>query len=307
MASEDPDHAPIRTIGWVGLGIMGAPMALRLVEAGYELTVTNRTRAKTEPLAAAGAAVVETPRELAAKRPDAILVNVTDTPDVEEVLFGPEGIAQDAAPGLIVVDHSTISPTATPKFANRLAEQDVVLLDAPVSGGDIGAQNGTLSIMVGGAQAAFERCRPVFDVLGKSAVLLGPSGSGQACKACNQVAVVGALVAVCESLALAKKCGLDLDLMIEVVSGGAGGSWQLANLGPKIARGDYAPGFMIDLLNKDLAIVASAAEELGLPLEVNRLIASYFQRASEEGHGRDGTQAVASVVEALGDFRYSSE
>ena len=284
---------------------MGQPMAKRLVEAGFEVVVTNRTLSKTEPLAELGAAVVDSPRELAATAPDVVLINVTNTPDVEEILFAEQGIIHGAQRGLLVVDHSTISPVATKEFAKRLADRGIELLDAPVSGGDVGAINGTLSIMVGGPMEAFERCQPLFDVLGKSAVHLGPAGAGQACKACNQVAVCGVLLSTCEVLALAKRCDLDLDQVIEVVASGAAGSWQLANLGPKISKADYAPGFMIDLLLKDLAIIADTAEEHHLPLPVTQLVQSLFQLASDHGHGQEGTQAVATVIEEMGKFRYN--
>lgn len=290
---------PITHVGYIGLGIMGAPMAANLIGAGFKLTVWNRTRKKCELLREKGAAVTDSPRAVAEAGPQVICLNVTDTPDVEAVLFGDDGIAAGAQPGLIVIDHSTISPTATQDFAQRLAKQDVTLLDAPVSGGDTGAQQGTLSIMVGSpGREVYERCTPVFRAVGKSITHVGGSGMGQACKACNQVAVVNALMGVCESVKLAQKLGLDPATMIEVVSAGAGGSWQLANLGPKIAAEDFAPGFMVDYVLKDLSIVRQTATELGLSLDATEAIESKFARVSDADGGRDGTQALARAVGA---------
>ncbi|MEN0111378.1 MAG: NAD(P)-dependent oxidoreductase [Planctomycetota bacterium] len=294
-------------LGYVGVGIMGAAMARNLLGAGYAIAACNRTRSKAEALAAEGATVADTPGELVRGGARVVFLNVPDTPDVERVLFGADGVAEAAAEQTakpIVVDHSTICPDATRRFAARLADAGVSLVDAPVSGGDVGARDGTLSIMVGGDPAAVEAVRPLLEVVGKSVTHLGPPGSGQACKACNQVAVVGALASVCESLALAKANGLDLEQVIGVIAAGAAGSWQMANLGPRIARGDHAPGFMIDLLLKDLRLVAGAAGAADLPLPVTRLVESLYQSAAAAGDGRQGTQALAAVYERLGSFRY---
>jgi 3-hydroxyisobutyrate dehydrogenase len=297
--------ASIGSVGFVGLGIMGAPMARNLMEAGHDLTVWNRTADKCEPLREAGADVADSPADLAERAPDAIFVNVTATADVEAVLFGAEGIAAGASPGLLVVDHSTIRPGASADFAARLAAKQVTLLDAPVSGGDVGAQKGTLSLMVGGEESAFERVRPLLEVLGERVTHMGPAGSGQACKACNQVAVSLALLGTCEALALAQRTGLDLHKMIEVVAGGAGGSWQLANLGPKIADGAHEPGFMIDLVLKDLALVLETAREKQLPLEGTALAEAHFQSVAAQGGGALGTQAMARALEQRGGFAFS--
>lgn len=293
-------------VGYIGLGIMGAPMAANLIDAGYALTVWNRTASKAEPLRAKGAAVADSPAAVAADGPEVIFLNLTDTPDVEAVLFEENGVMAGAKPGLTVVDHSTISPIVTREFADRLAASGVTLLDAPVSGGDVGAQNGTLSIMVGGSAEAFERVRPLLEVVGKRITHLGPAGSGQVCKACNQVAVAVTLLGACEAMSLAARSGLDVDKMIDVVSGGAGGSWQLANLGPKIAACDHAPGFMIDLVLKDLAIVADTARDLKLPLNGAALAESYFRSvtASDVDGGRLGTQAMIRTLERLGGFDF---
>ncbi|MEM9348491.1 MAG: NAD(P)-dependent oxidoreductase [Planctomycetota bacterium] len=291
-------------LGYIGLGIMGLPMARNLMDAGYPMTVWNRTPGKARPLVERGAVLADSPADLAGRDPAVIFLNVTDTPDVEEVLFGDLGLAKTAKPGTIVVDHSTISPDATRDFAIRLAEQGIEFLDAPVSGGDIGAQNGALSIMVGGPEAAFQTVLPMFEIVGQSAVHLGGSGLGQACKACNQVAGMVTLLGVCEAMALAKKSGLDLEKMIEVVGGGAAGSWMLSNLGPKISVGDHAPGFMIDLVNKDLKMSLDTADRAGLPLEATRLAANAFKRVAEQGGGRLGMHALAKAIEAAGGFSF---
>lgn len=290
----------IKNIGYIGMGVMGAPMAERLMKAGFAVTVWNRTADKCGPLAKLGASVAASPAAMAAAKPDLICMNVTDTPDVEHVLFGADGVACAAACGLIVIDHSTINPIAAQQFAARLNKQGVTLLDAPVSGGDVGAQNGALSIMVGGDAEAFARCKPVFKAVGKAVTHVGDSGMGQTCKACNQAAVVCTLLGACEAIALAKRMGLDVDKMIEVVSAGAGGSWQLANLGPKIAAEDYAPGFMVDLVLKDLGIVIAAAKENNLDVSGVELAHRYFKLIETEGGGRLGTQA---MVKALGPER----
>lgn len=294
----------IAVIGCCGAGVMGSAIATRVIENGYTVMVANRAQFKTESLRLMGAKIFATPAELAAGDPDAILINVTDTEGVENVIFGAAGIANCMKPGLIIVDHSTICPITTQSIASRLAKLDVEFLDAPVSGGDIGAKAGTLSIMVGGSAAAFERCRPLLKTYGKSVSHLGPSGAGQASKACNQIAVVGNLLAACEALALAKKCKLDLDKWIEVASEGAGGSWQLNNLGPKISRSDYSPGFRIDLVLKDLEIVSRIAKQNNLPLTLVGVAEMLFRSASALGFGSHGSQAVARVVETLGSFSF---
>ncbi len=296
----------IKHIGYLGMGIMGTAMASNLLKAGYQVTVWNRTAAKCEPVVKLGGKAAASPKALAQLKPDVICINVTDTPDVEAILFSENGVLAgiDLANAPIIVDHSTINPVATQEFAKRLSEKNVEFVDAPVSGGDVGARNATLSIMVGGSPAAFEACKPMFEKVGKSIVHMGPAGMGQVCKACNQVAVSVNLLAACEAMALAKKCGLDVEKMIQVVAGGAGSSWQLANLGPRIAKGDMAPGFMIDLVLKDLAIVAEAARARGVPLAGTSLAETYFRAAQTQGAGKNGTQAMSQTLESLGAFSY---
>lgn len=289
------------TLGYIGLGIMGSAMASNLLDAGYPLCVWNRTPEKTEPLTAKGATLCTSPAEVAS-RSEVVFLNLTDTPDVEQVLFAVTGVAAgaDEKRGVTVVDHSTISPVATRDFAERLQEYGITLLDAPVSGGDTGAKAGTLSIMVGGPEEAFDEILPMLEVVGGAVTHLGDVGSGQACKACNQVAVLGALLGTCEAIALSRKLGLDPSAMLDVVSQGAGGSWQLANLGPRIVEGDLAPGFFVDYLLKDLRLVQEAAAASGQALPITATAEQLMRSASAMGHGRDGTQAVSKVIDALG-------
>jgi 3-hydroxyisobutyrate dehydrogenase len=282
-------------VGYLGLGIMGSAMAANLLKAKFALTVWNRTPAKAEPLRAAGARVAASPAD-AASSCDVICINVTDTGDVAAILFGDGGVASRARAGLIVIDHSTIRPDATRDFAKRLTAIGVTLLDAPVSGGDVGARNGTLSIMVGGDAAAFERCRPVLQAVGKTITHVGDSGAGQVCKACNQIAVLTTLAGVCEAMSYATKNGLDLAKMVEVVGGGAGASWQLANLGPKMIARDFSPGFRIDLALKDLRIVESSGAAVGTELRAIVEARRYLERVRDAGGEGLGTQAMITTL-----------
>lgn len=277
---------------------MGAPMAGHLLKAGYPLTVHNRTRSKADALLSAGAQWADTPAD-AARSSDVVFVNVPDTPDVEKVLLGAGGVIETARPGTIVVDHSTISPTETRRFAVELARRQITLLDAPVSGGDVGARNATLTIMVGGDAQALERVRPLLQTLGKTITHCGDSGAGQITKLVNQVLVLGTLNAVCEAMALIRKSGLDPTTTLNAVGAGAAKSWQLENLGPRIAAGDYAPGFMIDLAQKDLKLVLDYAAELNLALPQIALVRQLYASVQAMGGGRLGTQALYRAIEKL--------
>ena len=286
-------------IGFIGLGIMGVPMAGHLIKAGHTLFVHTRTKSKAQPLIEQGATWCDSPADVA-KHCQLLLTIVTDTPDVEAVLTGPDGAAETLAPGSCVVDMSTISPAVTRNLAEQLAARDITLLDAPVTGGDVGAQNGTLTIMVGGSADAFERVRPVLERMGKRIVHVGPSGSGQMLKACNQILCALNMIGVCEAIALAKHSGLDLSTLIDTLSTGAGGSWALANLGPKIAADDLAPAFMIKLIQKDLRIVQDAAQDLRVALPGTALAQQLFRAVeAQPGGGELGTQAMTRAIEAL--------
>lgn len=285
-------------IAFIGTGIMGAPMAGHLLAAGHGLTVHTRTRGRAEPLLALGAQWADTPRQAAANA-DVVFICVPDTPDVQQVVLGGEGVIHSARAGLVVVDHSTISPAATREMAAALARRGTAMLDAPVSGGDVGARNATLSIMVGGDEKAFERVRPLLEHMGKLIVHCGPSGAGQLTKLVNQILVSVTNLAVCEALTFAARNGLDLEKTIAAVSGGAANSWQLANLGPKMIRGDFAPGFMIDLMQKDLRLIMQAAAEAKVSLPAAALVNQLFASAQAAGRGRDGTQALYTVLQRL--------
>ncbi|RLG05538.1 MAG: hypothetical protein DRN65_06825 [Thaumarchaeota archaeon] len=285
---------------------MGRPMALNLLKAGYPMVVWNRTRSKMKPLLEAGAEGADSPREVAEKS-DVVITMVTDSPDVEEVILGPNGVIHGAHPGLIVIDMSTISPTVTRRIAQKLAEKGVKMLDAPVSGGDIGAKKGTLSIMVGGPKETFEECLPIFKVLGKKITYMGPSGMGQTTKLCNQVICALNIQAVCEGLMLGAAAGLDLKKLLEVVTAGAAGSWMLSNLGPKMIERDFRPGFKISHQQKDLRLVLSFASELKLPLPGTALVQQMFRSVEAEGLGDKGTQAAIVAMEKIAGRRLTEE
>ncbi|MEE2659383.1 MAG: NAD(P)-dependent oxidoreductase [Candidatus Latescibacterota bacterium] len=290
-----PDNA---RIGFVGLGIMGAPMALNLMKAGYSLTVYNRSdRPRVQEVVDAGADRVATPRE-AAEGCSVVIAIVTDTPDVEAVILGEDGVIHSAASGSTVIDMSTISPRVTRDIAAALKEKDVNMLDAPVSGGDVGAINATLSIMVGGEKAVFDECLPVFEAMGKNINLIGGNGAGQTTKACNQIAVAVANLAMAEALMLAAGSDLDVKKVVDAISGGAAGSWQLTNLGPRILQADFEPGFMVRLQQKDLKLVLEAANDVKLALPGVSLAHQYFNIVERMGCGDEGTQALIKSYEA---------
>jgi 3-hydroxyisobutyrate dehydrogenase len=299
---SDSTTPPLQ-LAFIGLGIMGLPMAGHLLSAGHALTVHTRTRARAADLLDRGATWADTPAQ-AARAAQVIFICVPDTPDVEQVVLGDDGILSAATAGKIVVDHSTISPDATRKMAAALAERGAQLLDAPVSGGDIGARNATLSIMVGGDEAAFAQGRPLLQIMGKTITHCGKSGTGQLTKLVNQILVTVNNLAVCEALTFAKKNGLDLPKTLAAVGGGAAGSWQLLNLGPKMIAGDFRPGFMIHLQQKDLRLALQAASESGITLAALRQVHQLFDEALRQGRADEGTQALIAVVEqAAGDRR----
>lgn len=312
------------TIACIGLGIMGHPMTMNLLNAGYRVLIHTRTKNRAVDLIERGAVWCDSPQAVIAAgsagsvEPPlrAIFLNVPDTPDVEAVVHGEHGengllrgvaaLSADAARP-VIVDHSTISPTATVELGQQCAEHGIAWVDAPVSGGDVGAINGTLSIMVGGEEAAVAAVRPMLEVVGGSIVHLGPTGSGQLCKACNQIAVSCSLLGVCEAITLAQRAGLDPQKMIDVVAGGAGGSWQLANLGPRIVADDFAPGFKIDLMLKDLRLVLETAAAHGLTTAGTTAATQHFQSVQARAAsatpstepvpgGQLGTQALALAL-----------
>ena len=281
-------------IGFVGLGIMGAPMARNLLGAGFELSVYNRTAEKCDALIAAGAKRCGSAAEVG-ERSDVVVTIVSDTPDVEAVLFGRNGLAGGLKPGSVVIDMSTISPAATVDFARRLGEQSVEMLDAPVSGGESGAIEGTLSIMAGGKREVFDRCLALFEAMGKNIVYTGPNGNGQKTKLVNQIVGSITLVAMVEGLRVAEKAGLPMEATLKAVSAGAAGSWMLSHLGPKVLAGDFDPGFSIRLHQKDLRLAAEFVKDLKVRAPGTQLSYELFTEALDKGMGELGNQGLYKV------------
>ncbi|MGH7925426.1 MAG: NAD(P)-dependent oxidoreductase, partial [Candidatus Binatus sp.] len=280
-------------------GIMGAPMARRLIGEGHRVRAFNRSPEKARVLAADGA-IVAADAGACVTGAEVVFIMVPDTSDVEATVAKIEPALERAQ---LVIDMSTVSPAAERAIAARLKGKGVEYLDAPVSGGDVGARDGTLAIMVGGDAGAFERVRPLFELLGKRITYMGASGAGQMTKLANQIAVALALEATAEAIKFAKAGGLDASRVVEAIGAGAAGSWQLSNLGPKIIAGDYRPGFFIRLIRKDLRLVTEAARESGLALPGLALMASMFNSAAALGHDLDGTQAVAATLDRLADVK----
>lgn len=285
-------------IGFIGLGIMGKPMARNLLKAGYALTVYSRKREAVEALMVDGAQGAISSREVAA-RSDLVITMVTDTPDVQQVILGSDGVLSELRSGATIIDMSTISPTATREIAATCKERRMHFLDAPVSGGEGGAVAGTLSIMVGGDTETFNSCLRVLQAMGKNIIHVGPSGAGQLVKLCNQIAVAVTNLAMSEALIFAAKAGVDLEKMHQAISGGAAGSWQLTNLGPRIFQRDFAPGFMVKLQQKDLRLVLQEADRLQLALPATGLVHNLFNALESTGAGNEGTQALVKVLERL--------
>lgn len=286
-------------IGWIGTGIMGAAMADRLQAAGHALHLFNRTRAKAEPLLARGAVWCATPAEVACAA-EIVFTIVGYPADVEAVYFGPHGIfSPGKSAAALVVDMTTSPPDLARRIAATAAARGLSALDAPVTGGDVGAREGTLSIMVGGDAAAFARALPLLRLLGKGIERVGGPGAGQQAKLVNQILIAGTMVGLCEALLVAARAGLDQTQLINLLGAGAAGSWALQRLGPRIARGDYAPGFMVEHFLKDLGLALREATALGLTLPGVELARTLYEKARELGHARSGTQALILALEAL--------
>ena len=285
-------------IGFIGLGIMGLPMASNLIKDGFNLVVYNRTLSKCSQLEEKGAVVVQTPADVA-KNAKMIITMVTDSPDVEDILLGEEGIMSTIKEGSIVIDMSTISPKITKELNAKLNSKGCYMVDAPVSGGSWGAIEGTLSIMIGGEKSAYEQCIPLFESMGKNIIYTGESGMGQTTKLVNQILVAGTMNAVAEALVFAAKSGADLEKTIDAVGGGAAASWQLNNLAPRIIKGDFDPGFMIKLQQKDLRLVIETAQALNVPIPGTSLASQMFASLLSKGLGDEGTQALVKAYESL--------
>ncbi|MEM9903495.1 MAG: NAD(P)-dependent oxidoreductase [Cyanobacteria bacterium P01_D01_bin.44] len=286
-------------VALIGLGTMGVPMGLNLLKAGHIVTVHNRSRDRELPLAEAGAQRADSPAQAAATA-EVSVTCVSDTPDVEAVMLGEGGVIHGAQPGALVVDMSTISPTATRQIAATLADQHIKMLDAPVSGGSEGAQNGTLSIMVGGDAADVATAMPVLAALGKTITHIGPIGSGQLTKAINQIIVAGTYWSVAEGIALGLKAGLDMDKVVQAVGSGAAGSWGLTHRSGNMINNDYPLGFRVRLHRKDLLIALEAARELGLPIPMAAYVEQIESGLIAQGFGDEDLSAIARSVRAQG-------
>ena len=282
-------------VGFIGLGTMGASMAANLVRAGFEVTVWNRSVGRDTEVLALGARRAASPAEVGASS-DIVVLCVTDSPQVEEVLFSPDGLSDGLAPGSLIIDCSSISPLETRAFAQRLVPQQVRWVDAPVSGGSEGALHGTLSIMVGGEESDVERARPVLEAMGSSITHVGELGAGQWTKAINQVILAGTYLGVAEGVALGLSAGLDMTKVISAISGGAASSWVLNNRSARMISDDYPLGFKISLHRKDLGIALSLAQQSGAQLPVAELAAAFEDELIAQGHGDDDNSALARSI-----------
>ncbi len=292
-------------VGFIGLGIMGGGMARNLLKAGFDLTVWNRTTSKADEIAKEGAKVAASPADLASQV-EVVVICVSDTPDVEQVILGEDGVIHGVKEGALVVDCSTISPIRTKEIAKVLHEKGARMLDAPISGGSEGAAKGTLSIMVGGEAEDFERARPVLEAMGETITHVGPSGAGQMVKLVNQILVVGGMLAMSEALLFAEAGGLDLEKTLAAVSGGAAGSWTLSNRGPQVIKRDWRAGFMIDLQQKDVKLVLEAASELRVPLMATSIVHHLYGTLQKRGLGREGNHALVKALEQLSGVEVGS-
>jgi 2-hydroxy-3-oxopropionate reductase len=288
-------------VGYIGLGIMGKPMARNLLKAGYSLVVHNRSRPAVDELVAAGALSAESPADVA-RQVDILFTNLPDSPDVEVVALGENGVVEGTHPGLIFVDHSTIKPASARHIAAVLGEKGVQCLDAPVSGGDVGAQQGTLAIMVGGPSDALEKVRPLFEVVGKKITHVGESGAGQIAKAANQIMVAAQMVAMGELLVFAKKSGADPERVVEAIQGGAAQCWTLDVKPSRLFAGNREPGFKAYMQAKDLGIVLDTAREYGVPLPAAALQTQLFNAMLEMGLREKDNSAVIAVLEAMANI-----
>ena len=289
------DNLAEKVVGFVGTGVMGRSMAANLMKAGITVCVYNRTREKAEDLIADGAIWKDTPGEVA-KASDIVITMVGYPKDVEEVYFNANGLLANAQEGAYLIDMTTSSPALAKKIYQTAKDQGIFAMDAPVSGGDIGAREGTLSIMVGADKDAFEEMRPLFELLGKNIQHQGGAGAGQYTKMANQIAIAGNMMGVSEAIAYAKQVGLDPTHVLDSIATGAAGSWSLSNLAPRMIRGDFAPGFYIKHFIKDMGIAIESAEEAGLTLPGLTLAKQLYNQLAREGLEDEGTQALFKLV-----------
>ena len=291
-----------RTVGFVGLGIMGLPMAKNLIDAGYDVVGHNRSDEPTEELVEYGGEDGGSPAGVA-EQSDVVLLCLPDSPDVQRVVLGGEEesdpVIDGLSEGMTVVDHSTISPTVAEEIAEELAEEGVTMLDAPISGGESGAVEGTLSIMVGGDEDALDEQRDILDVMGETVTHCGPSGAGQTTKACNQIVVAAQMVGVSEALVFAGQAGADLEAVVDAISGGAAGCWTLDNRAPNMIQGKFDPGFFAEYQYKDLRIATDAGEAFGSPMPQTELAHELYKSMVQNDMGRDDNSGVMQVLEMM--------
>lgn len=295
----------IERVGFIGLGIMGRPMARNLMRAGYPLVVHNRSPAGVQELVSEGARAAGSPREVA-ERSDVVITIVPDSPDVERVVLGPHGVIEGIAAGGLVIDMSTISPVVTRRIAQRLEESGASMLDAPVSGGDVGAVQGTLSIMVGGRESDFERARPLLEAMGKKIVHMGAIGAGQVTKAANQIVVAGVIAAVAEALVLGSREGVAPEKILDVLGGGMAANRVIEVKRNKFLSHDFTPGFRAELHHKDLGIALATARAAGVALPLTALLDQLFLAMKRKGWGGEDDSALLRVIEDLSDHRITS-
>jgi 3-hydroxyisobutyrate dehydrogenase len=286
------------TLGWIGTGIMGRSMCGHLLAGGYPVTVHSRTRAKADPLVEQGARWAGTPVE-AARDADVVFTMVGFPDDVRQVYLGPGGIVAAARPGAVLVDMTTTEPSLAVEIAAQAAGRGVATVDAPVSGGDVGARNAALSIMVGGDTDAVGRVRPLLDLLGRNIVHQGGPGAGQHTKMCNQIVIAGTMIGVCESLLYGARAGLDLETMLGSIRSGAAGCWTLENLAPRVLKRNFAPGFFVEHFLKDMGIALAEARRMKLALPGLALVHQLYVAVQAEGHGRLGTHALMLALERM--------
>ena len=289
-------------IGWIGTGVMGRSMAGHLLAAGHSLTVYNRSKEKAEALLERGAVWADTPASVS-ENSETVFTMVGLPSDVEDVYLGTAGIFSKARPGTVIIDMTTSSPALAQRLAMEGAKQGLRVLDAPVTGGDVGARNATLSIMVGGDPATFQQMKPVFERLGKTVLLHGPAGAGQHAKMVNQILITGIMLSLCEGLMYARRAGLNLESVLQSVSGGAATSWALQNLMPRILKGDLEPGFYVEHFIKDMGIITAEAERMNLALPGTALVKQLYQAVLACGGAKKGTQALILALEALNGER----
>ncbi|MCA1718924.1 MAG: 2-hydroxy-3-oxopropionate reductase [Actinobacteria bacterium] len=283
-------------VGFIGLGIMGGPMAQNLMETGYELVLYNRTTEKAEEIADDGATVAESPKEVA-ESCDVVVLMLPDSPQVEEIVEGEDGVLEGLKEGALIVDMSTISPVVTRELAEKIEERGASMLDAPVSGGEPGAQQGTLAIMAGGSEEDFERARPLLEVMGDAITHVGPTGAGQTAKAANQIVVAVTLEGISEALVLASKAGVAPEKILEAISGGLAGSNVMEAKKENFLEHDFEPGFRVDLHHKDLGIALATGREYGVSLPVTAIVDQMLESLKTKGRGDRDHSAILTLIE----------